>query len=184
MRGSIPFTLAILATLLSVTSRARAFERQWHLGGGLGVAGVPGSDYHVGPLVNAHLAYGLTDMFDVRLELGLSQHVLGGSPEQTQRLYGSDVAFVYKIDVIEWVPYIGLLAGYHGATQPPRAAAAGAPAPFHQREGDVGLMLGVDYALTRSFALGAQLRYHSFLSEPTKTGYTAALFHAEYRWGW
>lgn len=184
MRGAVPISLATLLVALSATSIARAFERQWHLGGGLGVAAVPGSDYPAGPLVGAHLAYGVSDMFDARLELGLSRHVLDATPAQTQWLYGADAGFVYKIDVIEWVPYLGLLAGLHGASEEPRAKASDGAAPFHRYEADVAMVLGVDYAFARSFALGVELRYHAVVRHPTETGYSVAMLHAEYRWGW
>jgi hypothetical protein len=184
MRGNPPVSLAILAAVLSVTSASEAFERQWHVGGGVGLAIAPGSDYPAGPLLGVHGAYGLSDMFDVRLELAMSRHVLGVVPEQEQWLYGADAAIAYKLDIIEWVPYFGVLAGYHGATKPPRAQASDEPAPFEQREVDFGSLLGVDYSLSRSLALGAQIRYHVFSSNLSGGGYTVAALHAEYRWGW
>jgi hypothetical protein len=184
MRGRVPVSLTTLAAVLSLTSAAQAFERQWHVGGGVGLAIVPGSDYPAGPLLGVHAAYGLSDMFDVRLELAMSRHVLAVVPEEEQWLYGADAAIAYKVDIIEWVPYFGLLAGYHGATKPPRAQASDESATFEQHEVDFGSLMGVDYSFSRSFALGAQIRYHAFLSNLTGGGYTVAALHAEYRWGW
>jgi len=170
--------LAVLACLVLGTSRAHAFERQWHLGGGLGIATLKGSASGVNPALGVYAAYGLSDMFDLKLELMDSSHDLGG--HRTQILSAS-AGVVYKIDIIQWVPYVDLMAGYYGFS--------GGPSPLgHYAEPGASIGLGLDYSLSRSFAMGAQFRYHAFLRNPPQSladaPYFSALLRAEYRWGW
>ena len=177
-----PFTfvaiLSLFATLLE-SGLAGAFERQWHLGGGLGVASFASGEANLGPALGVHAAYGLSDMFDVRGELTGSTHTL--DDERRVNLYSASLGIAYKIDVLEWVPYAGLFVGSY--------IWGGEAAPENQT-GFVGIstMLGIDYALSRSFGLGLQLRYHGGLYDPPKSltdgAYFTGLLRAEYRWGW
>jgi len=167
---------------LAIAPNAGAFERQWHVGGGLGVASFVSSDLPMGPALGLHGAYGLSDMFDVRLELTGSRHEQ--SDGSSLDLYSATAGITYKIDVIEWIPYAGLLVGYYwlgGENPPPDSGALG-----------ISTALGIDYALSRSFALGLQIRYHGNLNDPpTSLGYDdrfgsyfTGFLRAEYRWGW
>src|SRR5688572_24742899 len=61
-------TLASIAATACLAAPARAFEREWHVGGGFGM-GAPSSGYNAGPAVGIHGAYGISDVFDVRLEV-------------------------------------------------------------------------------------------------------------------
>jgi hypothetical protein len=165
---------------------AGAIERQWRVGAGLGAAALPGSDYSLGPMASAHLGYGLSDAFDAVLELGASHHWLSppGEPGDTLQLYSAAAGISYKLDVIEWVPYLEILVGYYAASDAPRRDDRAAPAPFAQNEVGASLGLGLDYAHTRSLGFGAQLRYHLFASDPGETHYFTGVIRAEYRWGW
>ena len=170
--------LAVAAVVVLGTARAQAFERQWHLGGGLGIATLKGSSSGVNPAAGIYAAYGLSDMFDARLELLGSSHNLGG---RRTEVYSASAGIAYKIDIIQWVPYVDLMLGYYGF--------AGGPSPLgHSGEPGASLGLGLDYSLSRSFAMGAQLRYHAFLRDPptslTQAPYFSALLRAEYTWGW
>jgi len=170
---------ALVATLLG-SSPASAFERQWHLGGGLGVASFAGGEANIGPALGVHGAYGLSDMFDLRGELTGSTHTLDDG--RRLNLYSASIGLAYKIDVLEWIPYVGLLVGSY--------IFSGDGKPANQSGGFIGVstMLGIDYALSRSFGLGLQLRYHGGLYDPptslTDGAYFTGLLRAEYRWGW
>ncbi len=63
------FVLGVgLSLALSAAPRsADAFEREWHLGVGGGVAS--GTELGMSPALSAYAAYGLSDVFDARLEL-------------------------------------------------------------------------------------------------------------------
>lgn len=186
--------LGALLSLVTSSSISQAFERQWHLGAGLGLGGfgrvagssVPFSDDGLKlPMVGAHAAYGLSDMFDARLELTWGLHSLDGSPdvvdpelEQTH-VVSAATGLSYKLDVIEWIPYLGLLAGYYGYFGGPALASDGLKPGGG---GDLGasLILGLDHALSRDVAVGVQLRYHRLLAGED---YFTAQLRVEHTWG-
>jgi opacity protein-like surface antigen len=166
---------AVLAALL-VSSRAGAFERQWHLGADAGwsVLTWKGS-VHGGFGGGAHLTYGLTDSFNAVAELSVTGHPLYvGRPWMT---VGSGAAgLAYTLDVLRWVPYAALLVGgyqFSGAN-------------LQQAEYKLGfqLALGFDYAFSRSWAAGLQVRYHTFSDDPFTAHYLTTFARFEYRWGW
>ncbi len=170
-RPPVEWLLAIVS--LSITAEAGAFEREWHLGGGLGAADFIGSDEPIAPAACLYAAYGLSDMFDARLEFTGSRHPLDDGSHTV--LYSGAAGIAYKIDVIEWVPYVGLLAGYYS---------------YDALSGGIGFStaLGLDYAVSRNFGLGVQLRYHwttaTVPTSLTEGEYFTGFLRAEYRWGW
>lgn len=148
--------------------RAAAFEREWHLGGGLGAAAA--SHYQLGPAANLYAAYGISDVFDVRLELAGSRN---SAPGAAAFLYGAKAALAYKIDVIQWIPYLALTGGYLGVTRRVAPLASGQPT--------AGLLAGLDYAVSRNFGLGLALSY-DYAFHPG-AGYANGFLRAEYRFG-
>ncbi|MEZ4221424.1 MAG: outer membrane beta-barrel protein [Polyangiaceae bacterium] len=171
---------AAIGVAVTWSASAYAAEGQWHVGAGLGAASFPGTDAGYGPALGVQGAYELSDMFDLHLESSASQHVF---LEGTQtRVFGASAGFVYKIDVIEWVPYLGLYGGVF------RFEGDVVPTPLARTELGIGVPLGLDYSFSRNFAVGAQLRYHGFMSDPMSSlgdaAYFLALLRAEYRWGW
>jgi hypothetical protein len=161
------------------SGRAFAFEGQWHLGGGVGAGWFADSGTSPGPVLGLHAAYGLSDTFDAKLEgLGaLHQH-----DDQRLGLLGVSAGLSYKIDVIQWIPYVGVQVGYY------RLTGAVRPGGLNGHEIGMSVDLGMDYAPIRSFAAGLALRYHGFLSDPLASlgdaPYLSALLRAEFRWGW
>jgi hypothetical protein len=167
------FALACaLVTLVSAGS-ARAFERQWHVGAAAGVSNA--QTYSLSPAVGLYGAYGLSDVFDARLELTLRGYEL--TDAQNASAAAAMLGIAYKIDVIRWVPWVGLFGGYLGALKEPPA-----DAPFPRHGGAVGVGLGMDYALTRKLGFGLTLRYDQVLSDADGRVFDA-LLRAEYRWG-
>jgi hypothetical protein len=146
-----------------------AFERQWHLGAGVGVV-KPDQGYPTGPALSLHAAYGLSDVFDARFELRSSLHEQNGRTALTQAALG----LAYKLDIIEWVPYFGVRGGYYRFSSEPVA-------PLSNGGGLLGGFAGVDYAFSRSAAVGLEVDYDMLLPEG---GAYAAVLRAEYRWGW
>jgi hypothetical protein len=163
--------LALLLWLLP--DAASAFERQWHVGAGLGGV-APRSAYGLGGALALHGAYGLSDVFDARLTLESSLHKLDGDDaSSTVSLSLATLGLAYKLDIIEWVPYFGVRAGgYYWGSAP--------VAPYSQRGGAIGGMAGCDYSFSRSAAIGVELSYDLLLPEGNVSG---ALLRAEYRWG-
>jgi hypothetical protein len=168
----------VLGALL-VTGRAGAFERQWHFGAGGGFA-TPGGGYKLGPAVGLHAAYGLSDVFDARLEVLLSRHrpVAPKDPAAPRaplgQFYGAKLGIAYKLDVIQWIPYFGVSAGFLGMVDEWE--------PYRGAQATLGLMAGLDYALTRSVGLGVVVTVDYPLGPPAVM--TAGLLRAEYRFGW
>jgi len=176
-RSWVPALLG--AAVVASAGSAKAFERQWHVGGGLGAATFASGDPSLGPALGVFGAYGLSDMFDARLELTASRHERASGTSVD--LYSASAGVAYKIDVIEWIPYVGLLLGYYRqAGEDPTSGDRGALG--------ISTALGIDYALSRSVGLGLQLRYHGGLNDvPTSLtdgSYYTGLLRAEYRWGW
>ena len=69
------------------------------------------------------------------------------------------VGLAYKVDVIEWVPYIGVRAGYYRFGDAPPLKEFPPGKAYAQGGGSIGTMLGVDYAFSRSAGIGAELDY-------------------------
>lgn len=157
---------------LSLTGNASAFERQWHLGGGAGVV-TPSGPYALAPALGAYASYGVSDVFDVKLQLTLSR--AAAEPDLASFRYGAHAALAYKIDVIQWIPYFGIRAGAVAVSDP--------VAPFEKLSPSVGGIAGVDYAMTRSLGFGLELSL-DYLSAGAGNELFGALITAEYHWGY
>jgi hypothetical protein len=170
--------LSALAGAILLTPRAFAFEKQWHLGGGAGVNAFADGGSAPGPALGVYGAYGLSDMFDLGIEVLGSTHAREGHNFQ---LVGISTGISYKLDVLSWIPYAGLELGYYRFFGDTR------PAGLAENEAGFSVDLGLDYLLSPSVGLGLKLRYHGFLHDfPTSLG-DAPLFtglvRAEYHWG-
>jgi hypothetical protein len=166
--------------IVGVSPTAHAFEEQWHLGGGAGVASRVG-ELELGPAVGLHAAYGLSDVFDLRLELlGSVQGVApaGGTDPNAPQLFANVVSaklgLAYKIDVIQWIPYLGVTAGALNVS--------GDSTDLYGTSATLGLVGGLDYAVTRSLGIGVAGSADYTLRFATTHG--GALLRAEYRFGW
>jgi len=172
--------IAVLGVLLSTSGPALAYEEQWHFGGGLGAATFARTDSGWAPAAGAHAAYDVTDMFDLRVELLGSQHEFVDG--MATRFYSVAAGFTYKVDVMEWVPYAGILGGIYAFDGEVW------PSPLQKRELGISVPLGLDYTFSRTFGVGAQLRYHGFMSDPISSledaPHFSLLLRAEYRAGW
>ncbi len=176
LRGFRPWPAVLLALIASVTwsKTAHAFERQWHLGAAGGVVWPPPA-YDVGPAFGAYAAYGISDVFDLKLELVASHHGRGDADAVNPISVAGGIA--YKLDVITWIPYFGLLGGYQFAL--PAPAASDDPLRSSPL---VGFFGGLDYGFSRSFGLGLSYREDLLLASGSFSG--ILLLRAEYRWGW
>jgi Outer membrane protein beta-barrel domain len=181
MKSTAKLSSALAFALLCAAPRdARGYENQWHFGGGVGAATFAKTDSGLAPALGVHASYDLSDMFDARVELLASQHDFVET--ESTRFYSVAAGIMYKVDVIEWVPYVGLTGGYY--------AFDGRvwPRPLQKHELGISVPLGIDYTFSRSFGVGAQLRYHGFMSDPMSSlgdaPFFTALLRAEYRAGW
>jgi hypothetical protein len=170
---SFVFAVGALGFLLAYPREASAFEGQLHLGGGAGVA-FAGDGYERGPVLGLHAAYGVSDVFDLRLEVTGSDNGISGKVGARSRFYGARAGVAYKVDIIQWIPYVGVTSGVLGARDP--------VAPHRSADGTLGLVVGLDYALARNFGLGVAALFDTTVREPSSYG--AVLGRAEYRLGW
>src|SRR5215212_3019944 len=96
---------------------AQGFEREWHLGAAAGVAN--GTQLSLSPALGAYAAYGLSDVFDARVEVTARGYNLGS--RANPNALSAMVGLAYKLDVLRWVPWAGVYAGYLGFLDPPPA---------------------------------------------------------------
>jgi hypothetical protein len=180
--------LAVAAVLLA-PSTALAFEHQHHIGVDGGVAFISIDQkptLSVGGGGGIHYAYGLTDAFNLLVEGAFCPVALQEVKDQPPQLnnrptmienFGAGIA--YTLDVVRWVPYIGLMASgftLHGGAIDGVHGAAG-----------VTIAGGLDYQVTRGprhLALGIAVRQHFMLSDIVSyPSYTQIFLRAEYVWG-
>jgi len=161
---------AVLVSVL-VCSSADAFERQWHVGAA-GSLVVPNQSRATGYGAGLYGSYGVSDVFDVRAELRSSFHEKLGERDAFS-IHTGALGLCYKLDILEWIPYVGVRAGY--------LEQAGELGGWGRRGGFVGGFAGVDHAFSRSLAAGVEVATDQFLPE----GLLSALsLRAEYRWGY
>jgi hypothetical protein len=154
--------------------RAQAFEREWHLGAAAGTAS--GKGLSMSPALGIYGAYGISDVFDVRLELTARGY--GLAEKQDPYALSTAAGLVYKLDVLRWVPWAGVYVGYLNFFKVPRAELG-----HQQRDVTLGFGVGLDYAFSRNFGLGVTLRGDDSLGGERLSSYES-LLRAEYRWGW
>jgi hypothetical protein len=188
-RASVALAIAALGffgTLL-VAPEAHAIERQHHLGLAptLGILQIDGkSTSSVGLGGTIHYAYGLTDQFNLTAEAGSvlvaadQKQDFDYSPKnRPATVYNGSVGVAYVIDILRWVPYVGVQAGLYqlaGGTMPSALFLPGASAG-----------VGLDYQLNRQFAIGVAGRQHfMFTKLDTYPSYTTVQLRFEYMWGY
>jgi hypothetical protein len=179
MTRGLVFSFAAALLLLS-PKRAHAFEREWHVGGGLGATVYP-HYYSAGPALGLNAAYGISDVFDLKLELLGSYHgYTAGShlPTEHAEPFSAAVGLSYKLDVLQWIPYGAVLVGFQSIN-----GRLPVGEPFRRDDVLAALVLGLDYAMTRNFGLGASLRTDMLLSSPSTGEAFTPMLRAEYHWG-
>lgn len=183
MRSRLPalFTAAALSlAALLASSRASAFERQWHAGGAVGYALLADGGSYPGIGANFHLAYGLTDAFNALVQVDTASH-----PGGELMFLGGSVGASYVIDILQWVPYLGLMAGGFDLV---RLGPCGAPGEQSCHTGKFGLSVpfGIDYAFSRSFTVGFAGKYTLLLpgASDSPGSYFTAYARAEFIWGY
>lgn len=174
MRRGIVFALVGACALL--TTPASAFEREWHLGVGVGASDFSAKGLGWGPELGLYGAYGISDVFDVRLEGRYSLHPLHlGTVDDWRGFVEVEAALAYKIDVLRWVPWLAVGAGYFQALEEPLPDQS-----LRSSDALVSALLGLDYAVTRQFGLGVTGRSTMLFAGSFVYG---AQLRAEYRWG-
>ena len=182
MKRVIGFVFASSAAFAAslVPRSAQAFERQWHVGGGAGITAYP-HYYATGPALGLNGAYGISDVFDVKLELlgSLSSYTAPPAKPSESALPWSAVAGLsYKLDILQWIPYGALLVGFQhiGGRLPTLDV-------YRRNDAIAAVVLGLDYAVSREFGLGASIRTDFLLTSAEHEEAFTPMLRAEYHWG-
>jgi hypothetical protein len=161
--------LAVALVVLTVGVDAHALEGEWRaaLGGGA----VVDTQQPARGLMFTGLAYGVSDAFDVRGEL------LGALSGSGYGRVGGALGALWKFDVTQWVPYVGLSAGVARRFDAARWQWLVVPA------------LGVDYLFSRELSFVTEYRPVVVSGENAPEAAAFSLEHQlllglEVRWGW
>lgn len=158
-RGFARATTLLFALLLGLlgTTKARAYEQQASLDLALGYANVVHS-----PTLRPNLgafdvsgAIGISDFLVLRAAAGYA--FLAEHSEKTQQAGRGRLELAYLIDVLQWVPFVGIGGGVWGVKE--RSELRFYPTGH--------VLFGLDYLLTRRLSLGIDVRI-GMLSESDK----------------
>ncbi len=171
--GAAAFGLLALAP-----SPALAFGGGFHAGakGGLAMqsdGAIPQNEKDLGWALGGHGAYGLSDMFDLELELLWARNASGLGKTDVLAATGG---IAYKIDILRWIPYFGVLGGYYHW--------GGAPGPNGESGSAVGAsaQIGLDFLATRELAFNLDFRWHFSFKDEFYAPLRTLMLGAEYRW--
>ncbi|HEX4512945.1 MAG TPA: outer membrane beta-barrel protein [Polyangiaceae bacterium] len=178
--------LALVFLALLTPATASAFEHQHHLGVDAGVAFISIDQkptLSIGGGGGIHYSYGLNDAFNFLVEGAFCPVALQEDPEPKHNrptmIENLGVGIAYTLDVVRWVPYIGVLASgftLHGGSVDGVRVNAGAT-----------IAAGLDYQVTRGpkhLSVGVAVRQHFMLSDLADyPSYTQIFLRAEYVWG-
>lgn len=178
MSRSLRVLLTVLATTLAallLPAEASAFEHQWHAGAGAGYALWSNESSYHGFGGDLHLAYGVNDSFNAMVEAGAVD-----LPSGNALLFHGSLGAAYLLDVLEWVPYVGVMGGLHG-----RSLSSDACTKNCTGLGlGVTVPVGLDYQFSRDFAVGLAARYHVVFDSNGTSGYLTTFVRAEMLWGY
>jgi opacity protein-like surface antigen len=178
---------AVLLALAAIAAPrgARAYERQWHLGADFGYALAGFPDVTVSGFGGgAHVVYGITDAFNLRLHADFTAFELP-DPQTAAFVYSAAFGAEYVLDVLEWVPYVGALVGPVYVVRLDADDPA-VPDDDHVHLG-IELPLGLGYQLSRTITIGGEVRYRLFFlgdEETSPTNGLLVLGRFELTWGY
>jgi hypothetical protein len=176
--------------LLRLESDACAVERQHHVGLGPGLLMWKTADSPVatGASMGAFYTYGLSDQFNLNLELrgsllGYSDAVLDAEKNpvvpktRPSREASAAVGVTYVLDVLRWVPYAGLLVGAE--------ALGGGTLEKVRLMPAAQLAVGLDYQANRLLTFGFAFRQSIFVfNTGTYPSATSLFAKVELSWGY
>ncbi|MCC6522464.1 MAG: hypothetical protein IT373_07370 [Polyangiaceae bacterium] len=197
-----PAQLLLGAACLAIVGHARqahAYERQWHVGGSFGYVFAPfpvaGATHGFGG--GAHVAYGVSDAFNLRVNLDVLGFSVAepqaenapvppeGIPHHAATVWSGTVGAEYVLDILEWVPYFGLALGFADVVQPPTGAASGER--LHDPNLAFEIPFGIAYLPIPELSVGLEGRYRVLaLGSSPRTPVQMILAGArlEYVWGY
>jgi hypothetical protein len=191
LRRSLAAAAVASALAWLAPSRADAYEHQWHAGLSLGYSMLADPQALHGFGGGLHLTYGLTDAFNLMLIADVTGHPgkagVVGSKDDPPRpdivVLGGSAGVGYVIDILQWVPYVGVMAGGYDVWA---LDLCGAPDTRACHSGRLGLSAvgGLDYQINPSFAVGGAVRGTLLIGAVPVGGAVTAFARAEYIWGY
>jgi hypothetical protein len=186
MRPALALQVSCFALVFTTCTEALAIERQHHFGLNPTLAMLKVGDkstVSVGAGLGLHYTYGINDQFNFMAEMNGSIVALNQeqdtstTPRTRPAQVGHATAGIgYVIDVLRLVPYIGVLVGGYSLT--------GGTLDNPLLLPGVELALGLDYQLSRHWAIGLAGRQHLLLTKiSTYPSYTTLMLRFEYMWG-
>ena len=178
-RFALPVAAALALAVIVAPARSDAYERQWHAGLSLGYGFLSEDPPAHGFGGGLHLTYGLSDVWNGMLEIDVT-----GYPSENLLLPSASIGVGYVFDVLQWVPYVGLLVGGYDLWTVGVECGTGATVACHQGRIGGSIPFGLDYQLSRSVAVGAQGRVHLLLLGESPSMLVTAFARAEILWGY
>lgn len=159
---------AVAAVLLcAVGGSAAADEKEFILALDPAFGFVVDGDRHAwGGGTGLDLSYGVTDALAVRATGAFTAHNLPATKDLVGGLltaWHAGVGITYAVDATRLVPYFDLAVGLLGRTEPVKGGGNKAGYDFGAEIG-----IGVDYLITRRWAVGFVVRYHAYLTNITQ----------------
>ncbi len=175
------------AVALAVAPDAGAVEREHQLGADVGGAMLVIADKStpdVGAGIGVHYSYGLSDAFNFIADGSFSLVAVGESNNgntntpktRPATVTTIDAGIAYVLDVLQWVPWGGILVGGYALDGGTISGVKFLPG--------AAVAIGLDYRLSRDWAVGASVRQHAFTDLSTYPSYTQAFARIQYTWGW
>lgn len=158
-----------IAAILLGSFQVAASEGQWRLGAGAGVVVPPDLSLPLGPEAAAWLSFGLLESFDLTLHTSLTTY---REDSARKTLLVAEPSVLYKLDILRWVPYVGVGAGW----------------AQHWERGSSGAfvfdgIVGVDYLLSRRWSARSEYRA-SFIADAADVPLSHLLFGVGFHWGY
>jgi hypothetical protein len=183
LAAALPAVVAACAVLaLPVSALAMDRAQGFGLDTGLAMLSISGESPQTGIAYGLHYKLALTDQFDFAAELGgavvdLNPKVSSSSPtDRPTMLFNGDVGVLYKLDIVQFVPYFGALVGGYslvGGSLPSAKVLPGGE-----------LAAGADYLLSRRWAVGLAIREHFLFTDlGTYPSYLTVTARVEMTWG-
>jgi len=169
-------SLALVGVATTLSPLAQAWERQWRLGGeaGYGMVGLSEGSLN-GFLGGAHLTYGLSDAFNLRVGADVSAFDRP-PPASYALLWSGTVGIEYVVDIMDLVPYVGVSTGAMGVFK---------EAERHDLYLGIEIPAGLGYQVLPELTVGAEFRYRLLLfgSDVGPVPLLTVLGRAEFVWG-
>jgi hypothetical protein len=164
--------LCVVAIAIVFPTEAQAYERQWHVGANVGyIGGWNGIGHGVGGGVE--VGYGVRDWLEVVGSVDLSGH-----PATKILVPSGTVGVHFAFDVLQIVPYIGVMAGGAGVL-----ALGACATDCHAPKLDLTVPFGLDYKVSPSVSIGLGGRFQLLLIGGSPTPMLGAFARAAYVWG-